>query len=123
MQLEPLETNLQLTHSLFTDKQVEKIDPLLDWVKSEFGFKPIVYTSIFGGKQEDGLIRAVEDLLKKTDDCELAAIDAMAAAGHSLIIAIAIFRGKLQIEEALELIRLEEDLQVLAPSAFFCEML
>ncbi|KAI4388777.1 hypothetical protein MLD38_001077 [Melastoma candidum] len=94
------------------DRQVEKIDPLLDWVKSEFGVKPILYTSIFGGKQDDRLVKAVEDLLKKTDDCELAAIDAMAAAGHSLIIAIAIFRGKLQIEEALELIRLEEDLQV-----------
>lgn len=94
------------------ERQVEKIDPLLDWVCSEFGFKPIVYSSFFGGKQEDGLIKAVEDLLRKTDDCELASIDAIASAAHSLIIAIGIFRGKLQIEEAIELIRLEEDLQV-----------
>ncbi|XP_022983210.1 ATP synthase mitochondrial F1 complex assembly factor 2 [Cucurbita maxima] len=94
------------------ERQVEKIDPLLDWVRLEFGFKPIVYSSFFGGKQEDGLIKAVEDLLRKTDDCELASIDAIASAAHSLVIAIAIFRGKLQIEEAIELIRLEEDLQV-----------
>ena len=101
------------------ERQVEKIDPLLDWVHSEFGFKPIVYSSFFGGNQEDGLIKAVEDLLKKTNDCELASIDAIASAAHSLIIAIGIFRGKLQIEEAIELIRLEEDLQVLLLSPLF----
>ncbi|XP_043695607.1 ATP synthase mitochondrial F1 complex assembly factor 2 [Telopea speciosissima] len=94
------------------ERQVEKIDPLLNWVESEFGFKPVVYSSFFGGKQVDGLVNAVKHLLKSTDDCELAAIDAMAAAAHSLIISIGIFRGRLQIEEAIELIRLEEDLQV-----------
>ena len=91
---------------------MEKIDPLLQWVESEFGFKPVVYSSFFGGKQEDGLLNAIQNLLKKTDDCELAAMDAIASAAHSLVIAIGIFRGKLQIEEAIELIRLEEDLQV-----------
>ncbi|KAK6928443.1 ATP12, ATP synthase F1-assembly protein [Dillenia turbinata] len=100
-----------LTKGVF-ERQVEKIDPLLDWVKSEFGFKPAVYSSFFGGKQEEGLVNAIEGLLKQANDCELAAIDAIAAAGHSLVIAIGIFQGKLQIEDAIELIRLEEDLQV-----------
>ncbi|OAY71441.1 ATP synthase mitochondrial F1 complex assembly factor 2 [Ananas comosus] len=94
------------------EKQEEKIDPILDWVQSEFGSKPLVYTSFFGGKQDEGLTRAVEDVLKKTNDCELAVIDAMAAAAHSLVIPLAIFRGRLGIEEAIDLIRLEEDLQV-----------
>ncbi|CAA0839173.1 ATP12 protein-related [Striga hermonthica] len=92
--------------------QVEKYGPLIKWVESEFGYKPVVYTSFFGGKQEDGLVKAVENVLKKTNDCELAAIDAIAAAAHSLIIAIGVFRGQLSIEQAIELIRLEEDLQV-----------
>lgn len=92
--------------------QVKKIDPMLGWVESEFGFKPVVYSSFFGGKQEDGLVNAVKTVLKETNDCELAAIDALASASHSLIISIAIFRGRLQIEEAIELIRLEEDMQV-----------
>lgn len=82
-------------------------------MESEFGFKPVVYSSFYGGKQEDGLVNAIENLLKKTDDCELAAIDALASAAHSLVISIGIVRGKLQIDEAIELIRLEEDLQVL----------
>ncbi|KAK9115547.1 hypothetical protein Sjap_014494 [Stephania japonica] len=94
------------------ERQVEKIDPLLNWVEFEFGFKPKVYSRFFGGKQEDGLVNAVENLLKKTSDCELAALDGMAAAAHSLVIPIGIFRGRLQIEDAIELIRLEEDLQV-----------
>ncbi|XP_004488938.1 uncharacterized protein [Cicer arietinum] len=98
--------------SVVHDRQVEKMDPLLRWLESEFGFKPVVYSSFFGGKQEDGLVMAIEKLLKKTDDCELAAIDAIAASAHSLTIAIALVHGKLQIEEAIELIRLEEDLQV-----------
>ncbi|KAG6421739.1 hypothetical protein SASPL_118325 [Salvia splendens] len=92
--------------------QVEKFSPLIKWVESEFGYKPVVYTSFFGGKQEDGLVKAFENVLKKTDDYELAAIDAIAAAAHSLIIAVGMFRGKLSIEQAIELIRLEEDLQV-----------
>lgn len=96
----------------FVERQVEKIDPLLDWMESEFGFKPVVYSSFFGGKQEVELLKAVETLLKKTDDCELAAIDAIAGAAHSLTVALGLFRGKLQIEEAIELIRLEEDFQV-----------
>ncbi|XP_050382529.1 uncharacterized protein LOC126799373 [Argentina anserina] len=94
------------------ERQVEKIDPLLNWMESEFGFKPVVYSSFFGGKQDEGLLKSVETLLKKTDECELAAIDAIAGAAHSLTIALGLFRGKLQIEEAIELIRLEEDFQV-----------
>lgn len=85
---------------------------MLRWLESEFGYKPVVYSSFFGGKQEQGLLAAVESLLKQTNDCELAAIDAIAAAAHSLVIAIGMFRGKLEIEEAIELIRLEEDMQV-----------
>lgn len=100
-----------LTKGVFK-RQVEKIDPLLKWLESEFGYKPVVYSSFFGGKQEEGLATAIEGLLKRTSDCELAAIDAIAAAAHSLVIAIGIFRGRLNLEEAIELIRLEEDLQV-----------
>ncbi|KAF3792651.1 ATP synthase F1 complex assembly factor 2 [Nymphaea thermarum] len=95
-----------------SERQVEVIDPFFDWVEKEFGFRPLVYTSLFGGKQDDGLVAAVQDLLKKTNNWELASIDAMAAAAHSLLISLGIFRGHLQIEEAIKLIRLEEDMQV-----------
>ncbi|KAB5521009.1 hypothetical protein DKX38_025328 [Salix brachista] len=93
-------------------RQVEKLDPLIGWINSEFGFKPVVYSSLFGGKQEEGLVKAIEHHLRQTDDCQLAVIDAIASAAHSLIIAVGIVKGKLDIEEAIELIRLEEDFQV-----------
>ncbi|KAL8471179.1 hypothetical protein ACS0TY_028128 [Phlomoides rotata] len=92
--------------------QVEKFGPVIKWLESEFGYRPILYTSFFGGKQEEGLVKAFENLLKKTDDFELGAIDALASAAHSLIIAVGIFRDRLSIEQAIELIRLEEDFQV-----------
>jgi ATP synthase F1 complex assembly factor 2 len=94
------------------DIQVESIDPLLEWIESEFRVKPKVYSSIFGGKQDDKLVKAVEELLKKTNDGELASIDALQASAHSIVIALGIFCGKLQIDDAIKLIRLEEDLQV-----------
>lgn len=81
-------------------------------MESEFGYKPVVNSSFFGQKQEEGLSKAVENVLKEADDCELAAVDAIAAAAHSLVIAVALVRGRLQIEQAIELARLEEDLQV-----------
>ncbi|XP_075474339.1 uncharacterized protein LOC142505299 isoform X1 [Primulina tabacum] len=110
---DPLTSDLLGIYSyISSDRQVEKLDPLLRWLELEFGFKPVTYSSFFGGKQEEGLVNAIENLLRKTDNSELAAIDALAASAHSLIIAIGIFRGKLNIEQAIELIRLEEDLQV-----------
>ncbi|CAA7393038.1 unnamed protein product [Spirodela intermedia] len=94
------------------EKQIENLDPLLEWLESEFGFKPVVHSCFFGGKQGDGLVGAIENMLKTTTDCELAVIDALAAAAHSLVIPLGIVRGRLDIQEAIKLIRLEEDLQV-----------
>ena len=101
----------ELTKGVY-EKQKEKIDPVLDWVNTEFGFKPVVHTSFLGGKQDERLAKAVETVLKDANDYELASIDAMAAAAHSLVIPLAIFRGKLGVDESIELIRLEEDHQV-----------
>jgi ATP synthase F1 complex assembly factor 2 len=97
---------------LSAEKQKEKIDPILDWVNTEFGVKPVVYTSFLGGKQDERLAKAVETVLKDANDRELASIDAMASAAHSLVIPLAICRGRLGVEESIELIRLEEDHQV-----------
>uniref|UniRef100_A0A0D6R8R0 ATP synthase mitochondrial F1 complex assembly factor 2 n=1 Tax=Araucaria cunninghamii TaxID=56994 RepID=A0A0D6R8R0_ARACU len=94
------------------DMQVQLMDPLLDWVESLLGVRPIIYTSIFGGKQSQEVVDAIECLIKKTNNWELAAIDALAASANSLTIAIALLHHRLEIEEAMKLIRLEEDLQV-----------
>lgn len=94
------------------DLQVEFMDPLFDWMEAELGVRPVLYTSIFAGKQPQELVNAMECFLKKTDNWELTAIDAITAAAKSITIAFAVFRGRLDVEEAIKLIRLEEDLQV-----------
>ncbi|VFQ84698.1 unnamed protein product [Cuscuta campestris] len=98
--------------ALVLERQKEKFDPLLSWLESVFGFKPVIHYSIFGGQQKDGLVNAIADFLRKTNDCELAAIDAIAASAHSLVIAVAMVHGRLGIDEAIQLVRLEEDLQI-----------
>lgn len=94
------------------DLQVEFMDPLFDWMEAELGVRPVLYTSIFAGKQPQQLVNAMERFLKKTDNWELTAIDALAAAAKSITIAFAVFRGRLDVEEAIKLIRLEENSQV-----------
>lgn len=94
------------------DLQVEFMDPLFDWMEAELGVRPVLYTSIFAGKQPQELVNAMERFLKKTDNWELTAIDALAAAAKSITIAFAVFRSRLDVEEAIKLIRLEENLQV-----------
>ncbi|URE47982.1 hypothetical protein MUK42_14959 [Musa troglodytarum] len=74
--------------------------------------RPIPDTLLGQDRLDDCLAKAIENVLKETNDFELAAIDAMAAAAHSLVIPLGILRGRLGIDEAIELIRLEEDLQV-----------
>jgi ATP synthase F1 complex assembly factor 2 len=93
------------------EKQVKIWDPLLDWFKSEIGVRPLVTSSIFGTTQPPEVLDAVEKAVRQCSDWQLAAVDWLAGTAHSLIVALAIARGRLGIEEAIEIIRLEEDHQ------------
>ncbi|KAH7373613.1 hypothetical protein KP509_17G065200 [Ceratopteris richardii] len=92
--------------------QAEIMNPLLDWIEKEFGCRPSHSSSLFVGNQSDEVVEALRKALKKTNDWQLAAIDALSAAAKSLVIALAVSRGKLGIEEAIQAIRLEEDFQI-----------
>jgi ATP synthase F1 complex assembly factor 2 len=85
---------------------------LLDWFKSEIGVRPSVTSSIFGTTQPPEVLDAVEKAVRQCSDWQLAAVDWLAGTARSLIVALAIARGRLGIEEAIEIIRLEEDHQV-----------
>jgi ATP synthase F1 complex assembly factor 2 len=93
------------------EKQVKMWDPLLDWFKSEIGVRPLVTSSIFGTTQPPEVLDAVEKAVRQCSDWQLAAVDWLAGTARSLIVALAIARGRLGIEEAIEIIRLEEDHQ------------
>eukprot|EP00250_Pteridium_aquilinum_P001391 c11590_g1_i1 orf=902-1837(-) len=92
--------------------QAEVMNPLLDWMEKEFGYKPSYSTSLFVNDQPDEVVNAMEKVLKGANNWQLAAIDALSAAAKSLVVAMAVSRGKLGIEEAIQVIRLEEDFQI-----------
>ncbi|MCO5561135.1 hypothetical protein L7F22_014756 [Adiantum nelumboides] len=92
--------------------QAEVMNPLLDWMEKELGFRPSHSTSLFVGDQPDEVVRALERALKNTNDWQLAAIDALSASAKSLVVAMAVYRGRLGIEDAIQVIRLEEDFQI-----------
>lgn len=92
--------------------QAEVMNPLLDWMQKEFGYRPSHSRSLFVGNQPDELVNALEKVLKQANDWQLAAVDALSAAAKSLVVAMAVSREKLGIEEAIQVIRLEEDFQI-----------
>lgn len=92
--------------------QAEVMNPLLDWMEKEFGYRPSHSTSLFVGNQPDEVVTALEKVLKQANDWQLAAVDALSAAAKSLVVAMAVSREKLGIEEAIQVIRLEEDFQI-----------
>lgn len=92
--------------------QAEVLNPLLDWIEREVGCRPSQSSSIFVGDQPDEVVAAMEKALKSVSDWQLAAVDSLSAAAKSLVIAMAVSRGRLNIEEAVQVIRLEEDYQI-----------
>ncbi|CAM6102752.1 unnamed protein product [Calypogeia fissa] len=98
--------------SVLYDKQAKHWDPLLEWVEAEIGARPVVSSSIFGPSQPEDVVRGLEKCLRGLNDWELAAIDSLAGSARSIVVALAIARNKLTIEEAIEVIRVEENHQV-----------
>lgn len=94
------------------EKQAAVWDPLVDWVEGEIGERPMVTSSIFGTSQPPHVLEAMEKALMASSDWQLAAIDWLAGTARSLIVALAIARGRLGIDEAMDVIRLEENHQV-----------
>ncbi|OAE18118.1 hypothetical protein AXG93_4101s1050 [Marchantia polymorpha subsp. ruderalis] len=98
--------------SKLADKQVKLWDPLLDWAEKEVGARPVVSSSIFGTIQPYPVIFALDKTLRSMSDWELAAVDSLAGAAKSLVVALAIARNELSIERAIDIIRVEEEHQI-----------
>lgn len=108
----PLVIVIFLMYTEIAEKQSAVWDPLIDWAEQEIGERPAVTSSIFGTTQPSHVLEAMEKVLMQSSDWQLAAIDWLAGTARSLIVALAIARGRLGIEEAMEVIRLEENHQV-----------
>ncbi|KAL2635127.1 hypothetical protein R1flu_006606 [Riccia fluitans] len=98
--------------SKLADKQTRYWDPLLDWAEKELGARLIVSSSIFGANQPQHVLNALEKTLRNLNDWELAAVDSLASSSRSLVVALAVARNHLKIDQALDIIRLEEEHQI-----------
>ncbi|CAI5472082.1 unnamed protein product [Closterium sp. Yama58-4] len=93
------------------DLQAAAWDPLLDWIESDFGARPAVSYSLLPPDQPDAAVRAMRYALQPMDAFHLAAVDCLAGPTRSLVLALAVVRGRLKMDEAMRVIRVEEDFQ------------
>ena len=86
-------------------------DPLLEWCHRELGAPPAASDSIFGPQHPPEVVAALDRVLRSADDWELAGVTAASAACRSLLMALALWRGRVRAGEAPKLLRLEEAAQ------------
>eukprot|EP00271_Cylindrocystis_brebissonii_P008255 TRINITY_DN22292_c0_g1_i1.p1 TRINITY_DN22292_c0_g1~~TRINITY_DN22292_c0_g1_i1.p1 ORF type:complete len:241 (+),score=37.33 TRINITY_DN22292_c0_g1_i1:51-725(+) len=94
------------------ERQVQVWDPVLDWVASEIGARPTSSSNLFVPNQPEETVSALRKSLEALDDWHLACVDSLAGSARSLSVALAVAKGRLTIDEAVRVIRLEEDVQV-----------
>eukprot|EP00850_Spirogloea_muscicola_P006003 SM000028S10097 [mRNA] locus=s28:335599:337116:- [translate_table: standard] len=98
--------------SSLADKQAEVWDPILDKVGAHIGVKPSHSADIMGPSQPDKVVTAMRAYLDNLDDWQLASVDSLAGSARSLVIALAVIEGHLDIAAAIRAARLDEDFQV-----------
>eukprot|EP00270_Netrium_digitus_P003915 TRINITY_DN14767_c1_g2_i1.p1 TRINITY_DN14767_c1_g2~~TRINITY_DN14767_c1_g2_i1.p1 ORF type:complete len:460 (-),score=94.81 TRINITY_DN14767_c1_g2_i1:372-1751(-) len=94
------------------EKQAQAWDPLLAWARAELGVILTTSSDLHVPDQSEATIQTMRNILMSLSDWELSAVDALASAARSLVIALAVAHGQLSIDDALMVIRLDEDHQV-----------
>ena len=92
--------------------QEEGFAPVLSWARAELGLRPRVSDMLTGTPQETETRDRLTEELCRLDDLELVAVDQLAGACRSLLLALAATRGAVGVQECLRLARLEEELQI-----------
>ncbi|MBV7408145.1 ATP12 family chaperone protein [Maritimibacter sp. DP1N21-5] len=93
-------------------RQAAGWDPLLDWAAETFGARLAPRTGIVHVAQEDAALERLAAEVHALDQFRLAAFHDLVALSGSLVIALAVTRGRLMPEEAWRLSRIDEDFQI-----------
>ncbi len=86
--------------------------PLADWIVSEFAIRLEIVSGVLPTAQSQATIDAFHDAVSAFDDFPLTGLHAAAAACGSLVIALALARGRLDAEAAWSLSQLDETYQI-----------
>ena len=89
-------------------KQNEKWNSLLEWFKKEYGVEPKVTSQITPPKQDKKLAKVIGDEVRKMSGRELIAFSKTAGGFTSLILALAVMKKHISVDDAFALSRLDE---------------
>ncbi len=89
-------------------KQNEKWNPVLEWFATEYGVEPKITSQITPPKQDKKLAKAIGDEVRKMSGRELIAFSKTAGGFTSLILALAVMKRHISVDDAFALSRLDE---------------
>ncbi len=92
--------------------QAEAWDPLLDWSREALGAELDVVTGVMHTAQPPESIKAMENALRGYDTFALTAMNQIATLTASLVLTLAIARGRLGVEAAWRAAHVDEDWQI-----------
>ncbi len=86
--------------------------PLVDWARRRYGAPLTVTTGILPVPQPAEALERLRAAVDELDDTELSAVQALAAATGSLLLALAVREGRIAPEQASEASQIDESFQV-----------
>jgi len=89
-------------------KQNEKWNPVLEWFATEYGVEPKITSQITPPRQDKKLAKAIGDEVRKMSGRELIAFSKTAGGFTSLILALAVMKKHISVDDAFALSRLDE---------------
>lgn len=93
-------------------RQAECWDPLLGWAADELAAPLVATAGVMHRPQADASLAALHRAVRALTPFQLAAFHDLVALSGSLVIALALARGRLAAEEAWTLSRIDEDWQI-----------
>jgi chaperone required for assembly of F1-ATPase len=93
-------------------RQQEHWQPLLDWAADALAARFALASGVMPVAQPPETLAAIRARIAGLDDLMLVALQTLAGASGSIVLALAVLEGRLAAEEAHRLSRLDEDYQI-----------
>lgn len=110
------ETDLLCHHAEDTERlaqrQAEQWQPLLDWAADALAARFKLASGVMPVEQPAETLAAIRTRVERLDDLALVALQTLAGASGSIVLAFAVVEGRLSADEAHRLSRLDEDYQI-----------
>jgi len=89
-------------------RQAQAWDPLLQWLQGTYSVELCIVSEIAFVQQSPAALARLQSAIATRDDFTLAGLNATAALAGSLVIALALIDGRLDVEEAFAAARVDE---------------